>query len=333
MQREMEIKTKPSDRFRQYFDVLPIGVVVIDANGCVTAANPLAREYLGEPLLHQTWVDVIARAFAPRSDDGHEISLSNGKRVNIGIQSLAPHPGEIISIQDLTVTRDWQEEQRLQAMGRMTAHLAHQIRTPLSSAIIYNQHALNPTVSEEKRENFLNKVMDCLGNIEQQIRDMLCFASGGTRVFEQVTLGELLQGVESQAQAALSVSKGLLQIENFARHAILICHPESLQGAVLNLINNSIQACDRDPEILLTAINEKNLLRIHISDNGRGMSSEVQEKILQPFYTTRAQGTGLGLAVVHAVAKLHGGTVSIASAEGVGSCITLNLPIIQGENL
>ena len=192
---------------------------------------------------------------------------------------------------------------------------------------------MNPTVSEEKRENFLNKVMDCLGNIEQQIRDMLCFASGGTRVFEQVTLGELLQGVESQAQAALSVSKGLLQIENFARHAILICHPESLQGAVLNLINNSIQACDRDPEILLTAINEKNLLRIHISDNGRGMSSEVQEKILQPFYTTRAQGTGLGLAVVHAVAKLHGGTVSIASAEGVGSCITLNLPIIQGENL
>jgi two-component system, sensor histidine kinase FlrB len=282
--------------------------------------------------LHQTWIEVIARAFAPRSDDGHEISLCNGKRVKIGIQSLSPELGQIISIQDLTATRDWQEEQRLQAMGRMTAHLAHQIRTPLSSAIIYNQHALNPSVSEEKRESFLHNVMNCLGNIEQQIRDMLCFASGGTRVFEQITLGELLQTVERNAQAALSVSKGILQIDNFASQAILICHTESLQGALLNLINNAIQACDRDPEILLTAINDNNHLRISISDNGRGMSPEVQEKILQPFYTTRAQGTGLGLAVVHAVAKLHGGSVSIASAEGVGSCITINLPIIQGEN-
>src|SRR5690606_13169564 len=122
-------------------DILPGGVVVLDGRGRVIEANPLALELLGEPLLGVFWREVIQRSFAPRADDGHEISLQDGRRLSLATRSLAGEPGQLILLTDLTETRRLQDElarhARLSALGRMVASLAHQIRTPLSTALLY----------------------------------------------------------------------------------------------------------------------------------------------------------------------------------------------------
>src|SRR5690554_6172914 len=120
---------------------MPNGVVMLDSQGMISHANPAAQTLLGHRLVNHLWRDIIASAFAPRDDDGHEVSLASGARVRLDISALSPHPGQLIVITDMSETRALQERvshmQRLSAMGRMVASLAHQIRTPLSAAMLY----------------------------------------------------------------------------------------------------------------------------------------------------------------------------------------------------
>ena len=119
-QQELEEKERLADRLTTLLDVMPAGVVVIDGQGMVVQCNPAAVDLLGEPLREQRWLDVIQRCFAPRGDDGHEVSLKDGRRVSIEIRSMVNEPGQLILLTDLTETR------RLQAqLARCRAAFLH----------------------------------------------------------------------------------------------------------------------------------------------------------------------------------------------------------------
>lgn len=138
---ELGEKERLANRLQHLLDLLPGGVIVIDGQGHVREANPAACELLGAPLVGELWRQVIARSFAPREDDGHEVSLRDGRRLSIATRSLDAEPGQLVLLNDLTETRRLQGQlarhERLSSLGRMVASLAHQIRTPLSAALLY----------------------------------------------------------------------------------------------------------------------------------------------------------------------------------------------------
>ncbi|MCR1763591.1 sensor histidine kinase FleS, partial [Pseudomonas aeruginosa] len=107
---ELAEKERLANRLQSLLDLLPGGVIVIDAHGVVREANPAALGLLGEPLVGMLWREVIARCFAPREDDGHEISLRDGRRLSIATRSLNGEPGQLILLNDLTDTRRLQEQ-------------------------------------------------------------------------------------------------------------------------------------------------------------------------------------------------------------------------------
>jgi two-component system sensor histidine kinase FlrB len=150
---EPDDKALNPNRFSHLLSVMPAGVLVIDHRGTVSLANKQASALLEEPLEGQLWRDVIARAFRPQADDGHEVSMRNGKRVKIDISPLTEEKGQLIVITDLTETRQMQQRlshmQRLSSLGKMVASLAHQVRTPLSSALLYaeNIKSVQPALS------------------------------------------------------------------------------------------------------------------------------------------------------------------------------------------
>ena len=143
------------ERYKQVLDVMPAGVILLDTQGVVHEANPEAQRLLEMPLVGQKWFEVIQQAFSPREDDGHEISLRNGRKVRLAIS--ASTTGQLILITDLTETRLLQSRisdlQRLSSLGRMVASLAHQVRTPLSSAMLYASNLGAPNLPPVTKEH------------------------------------------------------------------------------------------------------------------------------------------------------------------------------------
>ena len=196
----LEEKIKNSNNAQmadQLIEMMPTGLVMLDGDGVVVKINKVARGLLDEPILGQPWFSVIARSFKPRADDWHEVSLKDGRRVKLEIANLGEQPGQLIMITDLTETRLLQDKvgqmQRLSSLGRMVSTLAHQIRTPLSAAMLYSANLSNKKISDESRHSFQDKLNSRLHDLEQQVNDMLLFSkSGSEQVVKSLLVNELI---------------------------------------------------------------------------------------------------------------------------------------------
>ncbi|MCV4261282.1 sensor histidine kinase [Pseudomonas capsici] len=327
---ELAEKERLANRLQNLVDLLPGGVIVIDGMGVVREANPTAIELLGQPLLGMLWRHVISRCFAPREDDGHEVSLRDGRRLSIATRSLDAEPGQLVLLNDLTETRRLQEQlarhERLSSLGRMVASLAHQIRTPLSAAMIYASHLTEQELPVETQQRFAARLKERLHELEHQVRDMLVFARGELPLTDRLTPGQLFQALQSAAQTHVQDVAVRWQCDSIDGE--LLCNRDTLVGAMLNLVENAVQASVGKTRLKIHAYSRGNTLRLCFSDNGGGMDKAALARIGEPFFTTKTTGTGLGLAVVMAVTRAHQGSVQYRSTVNRGTCAIVTLPLI-----
>lgn len=332
---ELAEKERLANRLQNLLDLLPGGVIVIDAQGRVREANPAAADLLGQPLEGELWREVIARCFAPRRDDGHEISLKDGRRVSISTRSLDAEPGQLVLLTDLTETRRLQSEvarnERLSSLGRMVASLAHQIRTPLSAALLYASHLTEQALPVETQQRFAGRLKDRLHELEHQVRDMLVFARGELPLTERLAPAALMRAWQSAAQAKLQGHQVRWQCD--AHEGELLCNRDTLVGALTNLIENALQASDGQPRLKVHMYRRGQSLRLCVTDDGPGMAPAVLARLGEPFFTTKTTGTGLGVAVVKAVARAHQGELHLRSTQGRGTCATVTLPLLSLRGL
>lgn len=337
---ELQEKERVASRLQSLLTLLPAGVVVLDQFGRIADCNPAAIDLLGSPLTGgssltgELWREVIQRSFAPRGDDGHEISLRDGRRISIATRSLDGEPGQLLLLTDLTETRALQQRlshhQRLSDMGKMVASLAHQIRTPLSTAMLYAGHLCEGRLSQTQSEKFAHKLLDRLQHLEQQVKDMLMFARSDVKLSDTITTAELFDAITAAIETPIGNVNAELVMTNTAESALLHCNKDSVVGALTNLVNNALQACGREARIeidcRIVSVDATNWISIAVSDNGPGFDRAVGERLHEPFFTTKSQGTGLGLAVVRAVAQAHQGHFTITSKPGCGARAELRLP-------
>ncbi|PKI14759.1 sensor histidine kinase [Colwellia sp. 12G3] len=330
----------------QLIEVMPTGLVMLDGNGIVVKINQVARRLLDEPILGQPWFNVIARSFNPREDDWHEISLKDGRRVKLEITSLGSQPGQLIMITDLTETRLLQDKlaqmQRLSSLGKMVSTLAHQIRTPLSAAILYSENLASNKLAETSRLKFQGKLNDRLHDLEQQVNDMLLFSKSGTeQVVAPVKVGELINDAVSSMDAMLDKATVQVKVQLPDDDLYILGNKNALTGAIQNLLHNSLQALSThnviDPLINIQVYSQANYLYLSLKDNGPGIDVNISDKIFQPFYTSSSKGTGLGLAVVKSVVGAHQGEVSLLNETNTngntGAHFVIKLPLLQQGNV
>ena len=163
-------KERYARRLSYLLSALPAGIIVLDMRGCIEESNPAAIELLGEPLDGELWREIIERSFQSGSQTGQEARLTDGRTVSISTCPRGDEPGQIILLMDVTETHFLQQalsrHQRLSAMGEMSAKLAHQIRTPLASALLYTSNMNKDTLSSQEREKFVGKTLSRLQHLE-----------------------------------------------------------------------------------------------------------------------------------------------------------------------
>ncbi len=330
-QKLIDEKQAIDNRLQNLLAILPSGVVVLDGKGVVRDCNAVAIDILGRPLLGEAWVDVIRRTFDPQADDGHQISLKDGRKVHIETRALDSEPGQLIVLTDMTKTRllqaELSQQQKLSSMGKMVASLAHQIRTPLSAALLYASHLSSNKLNEEKSSEFAGLLLERLNFMERQIGDMLNFVKGERKTKSEFCLSELVEAISINCKS--TSHKIILNVDaKLDLEAKITGDLDSLNGAISNLINNAVEASKEQQAVTIGfQLTETNQLVIAVTDTGVGINKSQQRDLFEPFYTTKSHGNGLGLSIVHGVVIDHQGSISVTSKKGKGSQFKITLPV------
>jgi len=335
LRRQLLEKEALSQRLSHLLSAMPAGVVVLDQQGVIIESNPAARELLGEALMGRAWVEIAARVLAqtvvPHEWDLAPVGGAVPRRVSISSSPLDAAGGQVLLIHDMTeaykMQRELQRHQRLSAMGEMAAGLAHQLRTPLATALLYASHLKKLDLPENERIRFADKVLARLRHLEHLIQDMLSFVKGEGGGQDVVRLSSVLVDLQ-QVMEPQMIERGLnFSIQDDSRGTTVLGNRKALTGALLNLLENAMQACSKGGQVSLKSeIGDDGQVLIVVTDNGKGIDAATQERLFEPFYTTRTDGTGLGLAIVRGVAEAHRGSVQVKSASGCGSEFILRLP-------
>lgn len=335
LRRQLLEKEALSQRLSHLLSAMPAGVVVLDQQGAIIELNPAARELLGESLMGRAWAEIAARVLAqtvvPHEWDLAPVSGAVPRRVSMSSSPLDAAGGQVLLIHDMTeayaMQRELQRHQRLSAMGEMAAGLAHQLRTPLATALLYASHLKKLDLPENERVRFADKVLARLRHLEHLIQDMLSFVKGEGAGQDVVRMSSVLVDLQ-QVMEPQMIERGLsFSIKDDSRDATVLGSRKALTGALLNLLENAMQACPDGGRVSLKSeVGGDGHVSIAVVDNGKGIEAATQERLFEPFYTTRTDGTGLGLAIVRGVAEAHRGTIQVKSAPGRGSEFILRLP-------
>ncbi len=335
LKREIEEKTALTERLALLLDALPAGVAVLDASGRVEQANPAAACILGADIEGRFWDEFSASCLVPTAMPGEwERARPQGHRIAVTETRLASSGGRIVLIHDVTEAHRMKTQaarsERLAAMGEMAAGLAHQLRTPLAAALLYAGALENPRLPEGERARCGARVVERLQHLERLIRDMLTFARGEAGGGESVPVSSLLAEAVQVFEPLARRREIAFAFGDESDGAAVNGSRKALCGALINLMENALDACAAGGRIELGARLAGGTVCLQVRDNGRGMDAATQARLFEPFFTTRAEGTGLGLAIARGVACAHGGGIEVESAPGEGSVFSLTLPACAG---
>lgn len=324
---EVDIDTAPSIRFlaTALWRSVLLGFAV-----AVIMAVAIAR--LMERLVHRPVIELKRKMELARGGDfGHSVDVPRDDEIgsltasyNVLVTELKRAEEELRE----SHMRDLQRAEQLATLGELATGLAHEIKNPLAG-IKGALEVIEAGMPLDGYREIMKEVMLQIGRINDTVNDLLTYA----RPREPQ---RSLQDINSLADSLIKFFENKVRGKNitleFAPGDIpqVKVDPEQIRQVLLNLLLNSTQAIDGGGRIRVqTGYAYGGAVTLAVSDNGKGISASHLQNIFRPFYTTKAQGTGLGLSISRGIIEKHGGRISVESAEGKGTTVTIFLPAVE----
>ncbi len=238
-------------------------------------------------------------------------------------------------VKDVTEVRELEfqkkQNEKLAAVGQLAAGIAHEIRNPLAgisgSVQMLSQDSLDET--QIKLMNIILKEIDRLNNL---ITDFLDYAKPEKAPDTKINLKETIEEVALLVKRHPELPANFEWVFDLSDAYILGFH-EKLKQALLNILINGIQAMKGRPapSYKISLFTEGTFAILRMSDTGSGMSEETKLRMFEPFHTTKAKGTGLGLAVTHKILEVHGAQIIVNSELNIGTDFTMKFPLKKLE--
>ena len=315
-------------------DNIPDGLLTLGDDGTIVAANPAASSLMdGLKLVGQP----LTRLFTTLGlDEGKQHNQewttlkTRDKHLEILQLPLKDGSGQsLVLVRDRTelagLERELHRNEKLAAIGRMAAGVAHEIRNPLSALRGFAQFFAKKLAGREPEELYAKTMVQEADRLNRVITDLLFLARPRQLDFAQVPLAQVFQEVHTLLSMDIAAKGGRLEQNADAQTAM--ADRDALKQALINLLMNSVAALPREGGLIeLAGQADGKGTWIRVRDNGRGMTPEEREHALEPFFTTRDQGTGLGLAIVHTIMQEHGGSISIETEPSGGTTVSLFFP-------
>ncbi len=242
-------------------------------------------------------------------------------RFNTMEDQLAEHAAEIER-----KNKELIQTKKLAAIGTLAAGVAHELNNPLNN-IYLSAQVLSKESGEGCPPEVKDAVSDILGQtvrVKRIVGDLLEFARGREPRRQTVNLNDLIRDVYKRL--TVDTGKVRFSLDPDPSNVLLAADSEQMEQVFINLFTNAVEAMRDGGELAVRVRSANDAVTISVTDSGKGIPRESQDKVFEPFYTTKDKGTGLGLAIVFNIIRKHYGEVNVASDEGKGTTFTITLP-------
>jgi signal transduction histidine kinase len=349
-----EIFSALKDNVDQIMGNLQDGLMLFTRDSRVVLVSASVERFLGRPR-RELLGHAAREIFSPESEFGalllqsferrspvapREIEFPSGKRVQISLDFIREKEtqiGALLTMRDAESVRRIEDEiemsRRLSANGRITRGVAHEVKNPINAIVLHLQLLQGKLrqVDPDTRRH-----MDIIGSeihrLDRVVQILVDFTRPRDLHLEETDLRRLLEdGVQLAGPDA-------------GRHGVKIhcklppqpltvkVDTDFLKQAILNVVLNGVQAMPDGGELTVSARREDDMVVTEIRDQGSGIPADAQDKIFELYFTTKKEGTGIGLAQTYQILQWHYGSVDFESVEGEGTTFRLRLPLVQSRS-
>jgi PAS domain S-box-containing protein len=362
LKKNLEEKEKVKNYLRNILESLTTGVIVVDLDGVITTFNRAAEKITGlafeevngkrldQDFFHNLFPKLRIEPETFWNVDQSvefetEICQHGEKEICVSLSSFPVKNywnekiGTAITFQDITQLKRLEERanrlDRLAAMGEMAAEIAHEIRNPLGSIELFATTLKRDLEGEEELQVLAEHISSGVRSMNNIIKNLLLFVRPQEQPeFNKINISQVLNESLLFSKHIFESNSEIVVIREYSAKPLFVKgDAELLKQACLNLILNAVQAMPRGGRLVISIQPTKNkndgntpAVKIQIRDNGTGVSRDDMTQIFNPFFTTKRNGTGLGLAVVHNIMEIHNGTIEIESSKSKGTVCMIVLP-------
>lgn len=220
---------------------------------------------------------------------------------------------------------------RLASTGKMAASVAHEIKNPVAGVLGALQVFDGETPEGDPRKEILAEMKLQLERVDRAVNDLLSYARPTPPVFEQFSINRLIEKTVSLLSQQVNGKPITISTDLTGEEITLCGDKKQIQQLLWNLMLNGLQAIETSGNLTVSLSREDSLVRIDISDSGKGIPPELHDRIFKPFFTSKYKGTGLGMTISKRIVEQHHGSISVSSQAGKGTMVTIVLPALQNS--
>lgn len=291
-----------------------------------------AYDFIAKPIVKDVLLNAVGRAAEKKrlTDEKRRLEQEIKRYAEELEMRVDERTAELIETHKRLVTQE-----RIAALGRAAAQVAHEVKNPLAGLLLYSLHLKSKATNLSESETYLvDKIVETINHLNSRVEQILGFARPVSLTLRPGNLNKMVNDVLELLRPQLTANNIEVRLSSDQDAAHGMFDEASMRGALMNIILNAVETMRSGGTLSITNGQTDRELWLEIKDTGAGLSEEEAKKIFEPFYTTKAQGLGLGMPYAKKIIEQHGGTISFNSTLGEGTRVRFSLPpLTEVENV
>jgi signal transduction histidine kinase len=288
-----------------------------------------AYDFIAKPIIKDVLLNAVKRAAEKKrlTDEKRRLEQEIKRYAEELETRVAERTAELVETHNRLV-----QQERIAALGRAAAQVAHEVKNPLAGLLLYSLHLKSKLdKSSDSEASLVDKIVETINHLTNRVEQILGFARPLNLTRSSGNLNQIVNDVLELLRPQIEAKKIDVHVSLNEEAASAMIDETSMRGALMNLILNAIEAMSEGGRLTVRSDRTEQTVSLEIADTGQGISEEAARKIFEPFYTTKEQGLGLGMPYAKRIIEQHGGRISCDSRVGEGTSIRVELPVSEGS--